>query len=357
MASTVEKGGPLAPSVTMAIELVRIRTAQQYPKLMPTLFPGDRAIREKPYASLALMWTAFADLKHNTSPAINGDAFASAPQISSSHAPPTINVPTASVTVPHRHHSRPSRPSHTVSNVSPVHSRRDPFRIDDGIWPFDDQDYAIVCTVTNHALHTKLSFWTPLLTEDARRQACVQYSGRCCDGGSSDHSLRWCPSPFANVFSLFNPEFVTHDADGSIFETWKQKMRHWHSRGSNRRSQGNGRRSASGNGNACPPTEVLPWPLKVTVLGSRTHHTSLPPRLNLLRLRAPRTPAQPPRLHLPCVMARRTRTTTTRMLANQVHSWHNLTLPRDGPKTVPSPCHCLRHDITDTLPQLTPTHR
>ncbi|CAM9884875.1 unnamed protein product, partial [Ascophyllum nodosum] len=61
----------------MAIELVRIRTAQQYPTLMPTLFPGDRATREKPYASLALIWTAFADLKHNTSPAINGDAFAS----------------------------------------------------------------------------------------------------------------------------------------------------------------------------------------------------------------------------------------------------------------------------------------
>ena len=52
VASTVEKGGPLAPSATMAIELVRIRTAQQYPTLMPTLFPGDRATREKPYASL-----------------------------------------------------------------------------------------------------------------------------------------------------------------------------------------------------------------------------------------------------------------------------------------------------------------
>ena len=53
--STVEKGGPLAPSATMAIELVRIRTAQQYPTLMPTLFRGDRATREQPYASLALM--------------------------------------------------------------------------------------------------------------------------------------------------------------------------------------------------------------------------------------------------------------------------------------------------------------
>ena len=133
VASTVEKGGPLAPSATMAIELVRIRTAQQYPTLMPTLFPGDRATREQPYASLALMWTAFADLKRNTSPAINGDAFASAPQVSSPHAPPTISVPTASVTVPHRHNSRPSRPSHTVSNVSPVYSRRDPFRIDYGL--------------------------------------------------------------------------------------------------------------------------------------------------------------------------------------------------------------------------------
>ena len=67
VASTVEKGGPLAPSATMAIELVRIRTAQQYSTLMPTLFPGDRATREKSYASLSLMWTTFADLKHNTS--------------------------------------------------------------------------------------------------------------------------------------------------------------------------------------------------------------------------------------------------------------------------------------------------
>ena len=127
VASTVKKGGPLAPSATMAIELVRILTAQQYPTLMPTLFPCDRATREKPYASLALMWTAFADLKHNTSPAINGspaiigESFASALQASSPHAPPPITVPAASVTVPHRHNSRPSRPSHAVSNVSPVH--------------------------------------------------------------------------------------------------------------------------------------------------------------------------------------------------------------------------------------------
>ncbi|CAM9832470.1 unnamed protein product, partial [Ascophyllum nodosum] len=49
VAGTVEKGGPLAPSAEMAIELVRIRTTQQYPMLMPALFPGDLASREKPH--------------------------------------------------------------------------------------------------------------------------------------------------------------------------------------------------------------------------------------------------------------------------------------------------------------------
>ena len=56
VAGTVEKGGPLSPSAEMAIELVRIRMVQQFPLLMPTLFPGDLATREKVYDSLAAMW-------------------------------------------------------------------------------------------------------------------------------------------------------------------------------------------------------------------------------------------------------------------------------------------------------------
>ena len=117
VASTVEKGGPLALSPAMATELVRIGTAQQYPMLMPTLFPGDLATREKPYVFLASMWTAFGDLKHNMLPAIDGDAFASAPQASSAHAPPTVAVSAASAVISQRHNSRPTRSSHAVSNV------------------------------------------------------------------------------------------------------------------------------------------------------------------------------------------------------------------------------------------------
>ena len=167
VASTVEKGGPLAPSAEMAIELVRIRTAQQYPMLRPTLFPGDLATREKPYDSLASMWTAFADLKHNTSPAIDGGAFASAPQASSLHSPPTVATPATSVAASQRHNSRAARSPHDASNISHAHSRRDPSSVDYGLWPFDDRDYTIVCTVTNNMVNTNLSLWTPLLTEDA----------------------------------------------------------------------------------------------------------------------------------------------------------------------------------------------
>ena len=184
------------------------------------------------------------------SPAIDGDAFASASQTPSSHAPPTVAVPAASAAVSQCQYSRPTRPSHTVSNVSHAHSRRDPFRVDYGLLPFDDKDYDIVCTVTNHMLNINLSQWTPFLTEDARRQACIQYSGRCCNCGSTDHSLRWCPTTFTNMFSLLNPEFATHDTDGSMFEMWKGKMRRWRRRNPNRKHQGNGRRNASENGNS-----------------------------------------------------------------------------------------------------------
>ena len=99
-------------------------------------------------------------------------------------------------------------------------------------------------------LSAPLSLWTPLLTEDARRQACIHCSGRCCNCGSTEHSLRWCPAPFTNIFPLLNPEFATHDTDGSIFETWKENMRQWRCRNPNRKHQGNGRRNASGNNNS-----------------------------------------------------------------------------------------------------------
>ena len=51
-AGTVDKGGPLAPSPDMAMEFIRIRTAQQYSTLMPTLFPGNYIRRKNPMTRL-----------------------------------------------------------------------------------------------------------------------------------------------------------------------------------------------------------------------------------------------------------------------------------------------------------------
>ena len=135
VARAVDKGGPLAPSPEMVMELIRIRTAQQYPMLMPTLFPGVLATRERPYDSPAALWTVFANLKHSTSPAIDGDAFAIARH---GLRPPAHNMvtpsgsPTAS---PHRHVRRTGQQdvAHGVFNVSPTYSRRDPFDVDYGL--------------------------------------------------------------------------------------------------------------------------------------------------------------------------------------------------------------------------------
>ena len=57
-----------------------------------------------------------------------------------------------------------------MNTVSNIHSRRDPFAVDYGLWPFGDDDYDIVRTVSNSTMKTNPSLWTPLLTEDARRQ-------------------------------------------------------------------------------------------------------------------------------------------------------------------------------------------
>ena len=166
VAGTVDKGRPLAPTPDMAMELIRIRTAQPYPTLMPTLFPGKLTTQEKPNDSLAALWVAFAHFKHNTSLAIDGDVFSPANKGLSSHthhvAAPSIS-PAASPNRSMRCFGRQDKAS-GVLNVSPTHSRRDPFAADCGLWPFDDRDYDIVCTVTNNILNTDLLLWTPLLS-------------------------------------------------------------------------------------------------------------------------------------------------------------------------------------------------
>lgn len=54
--------------------------------LIPTLFPVELVTRDKPYVTLASMWSGFSNLKHTTSPAIDGGVCAYVPQALSPHA-------------------------------------------------------------------------------------------------------------------------------------------------------------------------------------------------------------------------------------------------------------------------------
>ena len=73
----------LAPGVDVVLEVVRMAVNEQFPTLMPTLYPGLMATDPKPYASLDKMWKAFGDLSNNKTPAINGEICFSLPVSSS----------------------------------------------------------------------------------------------------------------------------------------------------------------------------------------------------------------------------------------------------------------------------------
>ena len=63
----------LAPGVDVVLEVVRMAVNEQFPSLMPTLYPDSMATGPKSYASLDEIWKAFGDLSNNKTPAINGE--------------------------------------------------------------------------------------------------------------------------------------------------------------------------------------------------------------------------------------------------------------------------------------------
>ena len=67
--------GEGAPWVDVVLTVVRMTVNEQFPTLMPTLYPASMATDPKPYASLDKMWKAFSDSAHNKTPAVNGEKF------------------------------------------------------------------------------------------------------------------------------------------------------------------------------------------------------------------------------------------------------------------------------------------
>ena len=71
-AATVTELG-LARATDFVLEVNRIAVNDQYPSLMPTLYPGIMASETRPFGTLDAMWLALQALESNKTPAINGE--------------------------------------------------------------------------------------------------------------------------------------------------------------------------------------------------------------------------------------------------------------------------------------------
>ena len=69
----------LSPGTDVVLEVVRVAANEQFPALLPALYPGSKATNPRPHASLDAMWEAFSDLAHSKTPAVNGEKHFSLP--------------------------------------------------------------------------------------------------------------------------------------------------------------------------------------------------------------------------------------------------------------------------------------
>ena len=76
-ATGTERG--LAPGVEVVLEVVRIAVIEQYPSLMPTLYPGVLATVPRPFGTSDAMWLAFQIIANYKTPAINDEHLFSLP--------------------------------------------------------------------------------------------------------------------------------------------------------------------------------------------------------------------------------------------------------------------------------------
>ena len=51
----------LSPGTDVVLEVVRVAANEQFPALLPALYPGSKATNSQPYASLDARWRAFSD--------------------------------------------------------------------------------------------------------------------------------------------------------------------------------------------------------------------------------------------------------------------------------------------------------
>ena len=59
--------------IEVVLKVVRMTVNEQYPSLMPTLYPGGSSSVLRPFGTVDAMWLVFETLANNKTPAINGE--------------------------------------------------------------------------------------------------------------------------------------------------------------------------------------------------------------------------------------------------------------------------------------------
>ena len=116
--------------MSTVLELVRRGVMNQYPGLMPTLYPGEPATVPTLFGSIDAMWSSVQVLATNKTPAISGEIYISLPLLVSlslqSHAGNRSQSKSAAP-LSHAGHVGSSRNPVVMSDAHVDHNDSDPF--------------------------------------------------------------------------------------------------------------------------------------------------------------------------------------------------------------------------------------
>ena len=186
----------LAPGIEVVLEVVRMAVNEQFPSLMPTLYPSSMATDSKPCASLDKMWKAFDDLANNKTPAVNGDNCFSLPvslsraRLSAPSGPRPAGHGRGQGRVPSRTPSWQTRPSNNPIAMS-ANDPTDPWTDNTSkCWPLGKNHYAEVLPVCASCKTDDPPLWSARLSPSARAAARRENWGHCLRCHDDTHSFR-----------------------------------------------------------------------------------------------------------------------------------------------------------------------
>ena len=249
---------------------------EQFPSLMPTLYPGVLAAVSMAFGTSDAMWLALETLANIKAPAINRETYFSLLASSTGARSSAPSGPRPDSIRCGQGRTLPQPPvwqtgSHSNPPVINVYKfipdYLDPW-LDtaSNCGPLEEHPYAEAHAVCMSIQTEDPPLWSGLLSSSARAAALSENRGRFLNCHEDSHSLRQCRHPFHNLNGILNPDLATLGDDGVAFRRWQGRMtrhchenisrpnrhnhkkhrrRSGHSRGQH---QGQGQRNRQGNG-------------------------------------------------------------------------------------------------------------